>query len=63
MGAEKMLASILEPLRDRYDFVIVDTCPSLGSLTINALAAADEVMITVNPQLLAMMGFRILSGQ
>ena len=47
MGAEKMLASILEPLRDRYDFVIVDTCPSLGSLTINALAAADEVMITV----------------
>ena len=58
MGAEKMLASILEPLRDRYDFVIVDTCPSLGSLTINALAAADEVMITVNPQLLAMMGLQ-----
>ena len=42
MGAERMLANILEPLRDRYDFVIVDTCPSLGSLTINALAAADE---------------------
>ena len=58
MGVERMLASILEPLRDRYDFVIVDTCPSLGSLTINALAAADEVMITVNPQLLAMMGLQ-----
>ena len=58
MGAEKMLAGILEPLGDRYDFVIVDTCPSLGSLTINALAAADEVMITVNPQLLAMMGLQ-----
>ena len=58
MGAEKMLASILEPLRDRYDFVIVDTCPSLGSLTINALAAADEVIITVNPQLLAMVGLQ-----
>ena len=58
MGAERMLASILEPLRDQYDFVIVDTCPSLGSLTINALAAADEVIITVNPQLLAMMGLQ-----
>ena len=58
MGAEKMLASILEPLRDRYDYVIVDTCPSLGSLTINALTAADEVIIAVNPQLLAMMGLQ-----
>lgn len=58
MGTEKMLASILEPLRNRYNFVIVDTCLSLGLLTINALAAADEVMITVNPQLLAMMGLQ-----
>lgn len=58
MGAEKMLASILEPLRGRYDYVIVDTCPSLGSLTINALTAADEVIIAVNPQLLAMMGLQ-----
>ena len=58
MGAEKMLSIILEPLRDRYDVIIIDTCPSLGSLTINALAAADEVIITVNPQLLAMMGLQ-----
>ena len=36
----------------------LDTCPSLGTLTINALAAADEVIITVNPQLLAMMGMQ-----
>lgn len=58
MGAERMLANILEPLCDRYDYIIVDTCPSLGALTINALAAADEVIIAANPQLLAMMGLQ-----
>jgi len=55
MGAEKMLSGILEPLREKYDYILIDTCPSLGTLTINALAAADEVIITVNTQLLAMM--------
>ncbi len=58
MGAEGMLSRILEPLRDSYDYILLDTCPSLGALTINALAAADEVIITVNPQLLAMMGLQ-----
>lgn len=58
MGAETMLSEILEPLRDAYDYILIDTCPSLGMLTINALAAADEVIITVNPQLLAMMGLQ-----
>lgn len=58
MGAERMLAGILEPLKEQYDYILVDTCPSLGSLTINALSAADGVIITVNPQLLAMMGLQ-----
>ena len=58
MGAERMLANIMEPLKDRYDYLIVDTCPALGALTINALAAADGVVITVNPQLLAMVGLQ-----
>ena len=58
MGAEKMLSEILEPLKEQYDVILIDTCPSLGILTINALAAADEVIITVNPQLLAMMGLQ-----
>ena len=58
MGSEKMLTGILEPLRGLYEYIIVDTCPSLGTLTINALAAADEVIIAVNPQLLAMMGLQ-----
>lgn len=59
MGAEKMLSGILEPLRDQYDYILLDTSPSLGALNINAMAAADEVIITVNPSLLAMMGCRI----
>ena len=58
MGAEKMLAGILEPLRDRYDAIVIDTAPTLGALNINALAAADEVVITVNPELLALMGLK-----
>ena len=58
MGSGKMLTDILEPLRGLYDYIIVDTCPSLGTLTINALTAADEVIIAVNPQLLAMMGLQ-----
>ena len=58
MGSGKMLTDILEPLRGLYDYIIVDTCPSLGTLTINALTAADEVIIAVNPQLLATMGLQ-----
>lgn len=58
MGAEGMLGRILNPLRESYDVILIDTYPSLGSLTINALAAADEVIIAVNPQLLAMMGLQ-----
>ena len=45
MGSEKMLTGILEPLRGLYDYIIVDTCPSLGTLTINALTAADEGLL------------------
>lgn len=58
MGSEKMLLGVLEPLKDRYDVILIDTAPAIGSLTINAIAAADEVLITVNPQLLAMMGLQ-----
>ena len=53
---ERRLSSVLEPLREDYDYILIDTCPSLGALTINAMAAADEVIVTVNPQLLAMKG-------
>lgn len=58
IGTEKMLSVILEPLREDYDYILIDTWPSLGALTINAMAAADEVIVAVNPQLLAMMGLQ-----
>lgn len=58
MGTEKMLSAILEPLRGDYDYILIDTSPSLGALNINAMAAADEVIVTVNPQLLAMKGLQ-----
>ena len=58
MGTEKMLATILEPLKGDYDYILIDTSPSLGALNINAMATADEVIVTVNPQLLAMMGLQ-----
>ena len=58
MGTEKMLATILEPLKGDYDYILIDTSPSLGALNINAMAAADEVIVTVNPQLLALMGLQ-----
>jgi chromosome partitioning protein len=58
MGTERILSDILSPIRDSYDYVIIDTPPSLGMLTINALTASDGVIITVNPQYLAMMGLQ-----
>ncbi|MDL2293798.1 ParA family protein [Ruminococcaceae bacterium OttesenSCG-928-D13] len=51
MGGEKTLADLLEPLRPFYDYIIIDTNPYLGLLTINALAACDSVIIPVSPQL------------
>ncbi len=51
MGGEKTLSDLLEPLRGDYDYIIIDTNPYLGLLTINALAACDSVLIPVSPQL------------
>ena len=42
MGSDRLLANLLETLKPDYDYIVVDTCPSLGTLTINALTAADE---------------------
>jgi chromosome partitioning protein len=51
MSGEQTLRSLLDPLRSDYQYIIIDTNPYLGQLTINALAACDEVIIPVSPQL------------
>jgi chromosome partitioning protein len=51
MGGEHTLSELLEPLRSDYRYIIIDTNPYLGLLTINALAACQEVIIPVSPQL------------
>lgn len=45
IGVEKMLSKVLEPLRDRYDVILIKTAPMLGALNINTLPAAYEVII------------------
>ena len=51
MGGEHTLAEFLNPLRKDYDYILIDTNPYLGLLTINALASCDEVIIPVSTQL------------
>ena len=56
MGGEHILKELLEPLRLDYQYIIIDTNPYLGQLTINALATCDEVIIPVSPQLWSAIG-------
>ena len=51
MSREKVLKQYLEPLKRDYDYILIDCMPSLGMLTINALAAADSVLVPAQPQL------------
>ncbi len=57
---ELVLREMLEPLRREYDKVIIDCQPSLGLLTVNALAAADAVLIPLQADYLAMKGVDLL---
>jgi chromosome partitioning protein len=57
---ELMLREVLRPARREYDFVLVDCLPSLGLLTINALSAADSVLIPLQADFLAMKGLALL---
>jgi chromosome partitioning protein len=52
----RRLARVLEPLKGRFDFVLLDCPPSLGMLTVNALAAAREVIIPMQAHFLALQG-------
>jgi chromosome partitioning protein len=56
MARERRLANALAPLREIYDWVLVDCPPSLGLLTVNALTAADQVIIPVQCEYMALEG-------
>src|SRR4051812_9407527 len=54
MGRELMLRKALRPLDDSYDVILLDCPPNLGLLTINALVAADEALLTSEAQYFAL---------
>lgn len=56
IGREYLLRELLEPLRGSYDYIIIDSPPSLGLLTVNALTSADEILIPLQAQYLALQG-------
>lgn len=60
MSRETILREYLKTVRDAYDMIILDCMPSLGMLTINALAAADSVIVPVCPQYLSIKGMEQL---
>jgi len=60
MSRETILRQYLNTVRDNYDAIILDCMPSLGMLTINALAAADQVLIPVQAQYLSIKGLEQL---
>ena len=60
LDRERVLKFILDPLRDTYEYILIDCPPSLGILTINALTAADEVIIPMTTDYLDLRGASIL---
>ena len=60
MSREVMLRSLLESIKSEYDYIIIDCMPSLGMLTINALACADSVLIPVQAAYLPVKGLEQL---
>jgi len=57
VGRETILREAIESSEDKFDYCLIDCAPSLGLLTLNALAAAEEVLIPLQPHFLALQGF------
>lgn len=56
IGRERVLSKALMPMRDEYDYILIDTPPSLGLLTINALTASDAIIVPVQCEYLSLRG-------
>jgi chromosome partitioning protein len=63
LDRERILKHILGPLKNIYDYILIDCPPSLGILTIDALTASDEVIVPVETDYLALRGAEILINQ
>jgi chromosome partitioning protein len=62
IGRERALQKALLPVRNEYDYILIDTPPSLGLLTINALTASDHVIVPVQCEYLSLRGLVQLEG-
>jgi chromosome partitioning protein len=62
IGRERALERALRPIKERYDYILIDTPPSLGLLTINALVAADGVIVPVQCEYLSLRGLAQLQN-
>ena len=60
MSREMILKEYVDSIRDSFDYILIDCMPSLGIVTINALAAADEVIIPVQAAYLPVIGLQML---
>lgn len=63
VGREAILREALFAIRDKFDYVLIDCPPSLGILTVNALAAAEEVIIPLQPHFFALQGLGMLLNE
>ena len=61
VARELTLKRVLDRVRDRYDFIIIDCAPSLGLLTVNALTASDKVIIPMESEFFALRGVALLT--
>ena len=62
LSREYVLRQALEPLKERYDYILIDCMPSLGMTTINALTAANSVIVPSQPSYLSTKGLSQLMG-
>ena len=62
LAREQLLTNLLEPIKENYDYILIDCPPSLGIVTTNAFLAADEIIVPMTPELLPLKGMRMLDN-
>lgn len=62
LAREQLLSRLLDPIKQAYDFILIDCPPSLGIVTTNAFLAADEIIVPMTPELLPLKGMKMLDA-